>query len=181
MLHKLFYTLDEAAHKLGTDVGTLAHKGINSELEIGIILEGDTGISILNLSPRGISKTFIRKEGNRTIADLVLSHDELTRLTALKAEHDNQPTMAQVQAENEQLKQQLDSLSSNTTQTITQQRNNALLFWVQGKGLDMVAAMTKQQIHDALKKIDNIFDLKDFDKFWQQQQVIKLKAGAPSR
>ncbi len=105
---------------------------------------------------------------------LVVSHAELTRLKALKAQLDGKPTLEQLQAENEALKKQLDALSNSTSQTILQQREQALLFWVEGLGRDTVKAMSKPQIHEALKKIDRIFHFSDFDKFWQKQQVIKL-------
>lgn len=108
------------------------------------------------------------------LTDIVITHAELTRLLALKAQYDGKPTLEQVQAENEALKKQLDELNNSTSQTILQQREQALLFWVEGLGRDTVKAMSKPQIHAALKKIDPIFHFRDFDKFWQKQQVIKL-------
>lgn len=116
-----------------------------------------------------------------TLKDLIVSHEELTRLKALKAQYDGKPTLEQLQAENEALKQQLDELNNSTRQTIQQQREKALLFWVEGLGRDTVKAMSKPQIHAALRKIDPIFHFSDFDKFWQKQHVIKLEAGAPTR
>jgi hypothetical protein len=71
--------------------------------------------------------------------------------------------------------------SNDTKQPIQQQREQALLFWVEGMGRDTVMTMTKPQIQDALKRIDPIFHFSDFDKFWQKQQVIKLEAGKPTR
>lgn len=116
-----------------------------------------------------------------THRELVITIDELNRLKAIKAQQDGKPTLEQLQAENEALKEQLDKLNNSTSHTIQQQREQALLFWVEGLGRDTVKAMSKPQIHAALKKIDPIFHFSDFDKFWQKQQVIKLEAGAPTR
>lgn len=70
--------------------------------------------------------------------------------------------------------------TTDTKQPVQQQREQALLFWVEGVGRDTVITMTKPQIHDKLKRIDPIFRFSDFDKFWQKQQVIKLEAGKPT-
>lgn len=114
--------------------------------------------------------------------DLVISHNELQRLIT---EFHNRSSYEQLQAENESLKQciaELEAVQSNDTkQPIQQQREQAILFWVEGVGRDMVMTMTKQQIHNALKKIDPIFHFSDFDKFWKKQQIIKLEAGKPTR
>jgi hypothetical protein len=115
----------------------------------------------------------------------VITHQELTRLLALKAEHDGKPTAEQLQQQLGEAKARIAELeaaqSNDTKQPIQQQREQALLFWVQGMGRDTVMAMTKPQIHDALKKIDPIFRFSDFDKFWQKQRIIKLEAGKPTR
>lgn len=108
----------------------------------------------------------------------VITHKELTRLMKL-------PSYEQLQTENQVLNQRIAELevdqSNDTKQPIQQQREQALLFWVEGVGRDMVMTMTKQQIHNALKKIDPIFHFSDFDKFWKKQQIIKLEAGKPTR
>jgi hypothetical protein len=120
-----------------------------------------------------------------TIESLIIPHEELTRLLALKAEHDGKPTAEQLQQQlgeaNARIAELEAAQTNDTKQPIQQQREQALLFWVEGMGRDTVMTMTKPQIHEALKKIDSIFHFSDFDKFWQKQQVIKLEAGKPTR
>lgn len=45
--------------------------------------------------------------------DLVITHQELTRLKALKAQHDGKPTLEQLQAENEALKLRIAELAES--------------------------------------------------------------------
>jgi hypothetical protein len=117
--------------------------------------------------------------------DIVITHAELTRLLALKAEHDGKPTAEQLQQQLDEAKARIAELeakqSTDTKQPIQQQREQALLFWVEGVGRDVVVTMPKAQIQDALKRIDPIFRFSDFEKFWQKQKVIKLEAGKPTR
>jgi hypothetical protein len=140
----------------------------------------DDGLPInqyLYLPPEGLMIT--------PCTDLVITHQELTRLLALKAEHDGKPTAEQLQQQLDEANARIAELeakqSTDTKQPIQQQREQALLFWVEGMGRDTVMTMTKPQIHEALKKIDPIFRFSDFEKFWQKQQIIKLEAGKPTR
>jgi hypothetical protein len=124
--------------------------------------------------------------------DLVVSNQELTRLKAIKAQlkefkkqRDCKPTAEQLQQQLDEAKARIAELeakpSTDTKQPIQQQREQALLFWVEGVGRDVVMTMPKAQIRDALKRIDPIFRFSDFEKFWQKQKVIKLEAGKPTR
>jgi hypothetical protein len=133
---------------------------------------------------------FIEKETISTKRNLFISLEDFLFLSAnqlaIKAHHDNQPTAEQLQQQLDEANARIAELeaaqSNDTKQPIQQQREQALLFWVEGVGRDTVQNMGgKQKIHEALKKIDPIFHFSDFDKFWQKQKVIKLEAGKPTR
>jgi hypothetical protein len=119
------------------------------------------------------------------LSQIAIRNHDLKRLLALKAEHDGKPTAEQLQQQLDEAKARIAELeakqSTDTKQPIQQQREQALLFWVEGVGRDVVMTMPKAQIRDALKRIDPIFRFSDFEKFWQKQKVIKLEAGKPTR
>jgi hypothetical protein len=109
----------------------------------------------------------------------VISHQELTRLLALKAQLEGKPTLEQVQAENEALKQQLDALRNSTTQSKQQQRELILSGWVSGKGIETARRMKQADIHEELKSVNRLFHIAEstFEDFWQAQKLIKLDTG----
>jgi hypothetical protein len=113
------------------------------------------------------------------LTDIVITRAELTRLLALKAQHDGKPTLEQVQAENEALKQQLEALTNSTTKGKQQQREQALSYWIAGKGLDTVKRMKQADIHEELKHANGLFQIAEstFEDFWQEQKLIELDAG----
>lgn len=183
----------EKGEALGFNYGYGCNNGIALEIlkseTKSLILELSLGNTLANLRIKtqidyddcGDVIGFAARLTEIDIGYIYLDYDGFCKLKALKAQQDGKPTLEQLQAENEALKKQLDELNNSTSQTILQQREQALLFWVEGLGRDTVKAMSKPQIHEALKKIDRIFHFSDFDKFWQKQQVIKLEAGAPTR
>lgn len=109
---------------------------------------------------------------------VVCTHIEITRLKALKAQQDGKPTLEQVQAENEALKQQLEQLK-NSTKGKQQQRELILSGWVAGKGIEAVRRLTQADIHEELKRVNRLFQIAEstFEDFWQVQKLVKLDAG----
>jgi hypothetical protein len=119
---------------------------------------------------------FEEKSREITCDDLVISHNELQRLAAQIHE---KPRYEQLQAENEVLKQQLDGLNNSTSQRKQQQREQALSYWIAGKGAELVKPMKQSDIHEELKLIDGLFQIAEstFNDFWQAQKLIELDAG----
>lgn len=114
------------------------------------------------------------------LSQIAIRNHDLKRLKAIKAQqYEGKPTAEQLQLQLDKANARIAELEAKPIEQ--EKREQALLFWVEGVGRDAVMTMTKQQIHDSLKKIDPIFHIKDFDKFWQNQQVIKFKAGRRTR
>jgi hypothetical protein len=97
----------------------------------------------------------------------------------LAAQIHEKPRYEQLQAENEVLKQQLDGLNNSTSQRKQQQREQALSYWIAGKGAELVKPMKQSDIHEELKLIDGLFQIAEstFNDFWQAQKLIELDAG----
>jgi hypothetical protein len=109
-----------------------------------------------------------------TLSDLVITTNEISRLL-------NKESYENLKKRCIALEKKIDDLNYNFKGSEQKKRELALSYWVAGKGVEAVMAMTKPQIHEALKKVDPIFYFSDFNKFWKKQQVIKLEGGKPAR
>lgn len=114
--------------------------------------------------------------------DIVVTHTELTRLLALKAEHDNKPTAEKLQQqlnEANALIAELEAAQTNDNKGKQKQREQALSYWIAGKGLDTAKRMTQSEVHDELKLVNGLFQIapSTFEDFWQTQKLLKLDAG----
>jgi hypothetical protein len=142
------------------------------------VIHEDGSVMVLNYVTE-TGEVVDEKISQRPSKWLVVTNKELTRLLTLKAQQDGKPTLEQLQQELDAAKARIAYLEAKPIEQ--EKREQALLFWVEGAGRDKVLSMTKTQIHETLKKIDLIFEFKDFDTFWQKQQIIKLERGRPSR
>ncbi len=59
------------------------------------------------------------------------------------------------------------------------QREEVLSRWLEKKGLQVAKQMTREQIHEELKKFDRLFLIASstFNDFWKKQKLITLDAG----
>jgi hypothetical protein len=91
----------------------------------------------------------------------------------------NRPSYEELQAENEDLKQQLYELNSSSSQIKQQKREQVLRYWIAGKGDELVKPMKQSDIHEELKLIDGLFHIAEstFNDFWQAQKLIELDPG----
>ena len=161
-------------------------RDLNNEPVIGIDqLIKDTGYSemtILGMYQKGqINITGLSVNTSKKITSGCVTRLEYERLLDLSRSQQDKPTAEQLEAtmqaqqeEIERLKAQLDNNEIKLTKQT--QRELALKFWVQGKGgaEQVRGIIKKEEIHEALKSIDGLFQFSDFEKFWQKQQIIKL-------
>jgi hypothetical protein len=114
--------------------------------------------------------------------ELLITHTELTRLLALKAEHDGKPTAEQLQQQlgeaNARIAE-LEAAKNNDNKGKQKQREQALNYWIAGKGAESVKPMTQSEVHEELKRVNGLFQIAEstFEDFWQAQKLIELDAG----
>ncbi len=129
---------------------------------------------------------FIEKETISAKRNLFISLEDFLFLSAnqlaIKAQNDGKPTAEQLQQQLDEAKARIAELeSAPTTDNKGKQklREQALSYWIAGKGLDTAKRMTQSEIHEELKRVNGLFQIAPttFEDFWQAQKLIELDKG----